>query len=195
MNTKSISALKTIAEYYQRDSEDFLEKFLILRDQGLRRTARIKNFIDLAMGCECILKSHIALGRLQEDPKLVYSEIKSASHDIGKLANLANYMTNREYYDEIASALSNINVFNRYSLEAELTFFPNFRSHTLADVNYSNTIGNYPWVTKLTENLEILIKNSINEFNGEVTSDFSELMKNDSEVHAILRQNKRKNRS
>lgn len=62
LEEKSVSVHHSIAEYYWLDARDFLSRFDALWDVETHKTGRIKTFVDLLMGCECALKSHLMLG-------------------------------------------------------------------------------------------------------------------------------------
>ncbi|MDI3514192.1 MAG: hypothetical protein PWP40_1421 [Rhodocyclaceae bacterium] len=73
-HVKPMSIAHTLAEHFHRDSVDFAQRFDLLWEAGplMHKLGRIKSFIDLLMACECALKAHGFLGRLNEDPREIY---------------------------------------------------------------------------------------------------------------------------
>jgi hypothetical protein len=53
--------------------------------------------MDLLMGCECELKAHITLSRLQDDTVKIYKQLKTAGHSIDKLTEMAQLMEDRSH--------------------------------------------------------------------------------------------------
>ena len=103
---KPTSVHHSIAEYYWLDARDFLSRFDALWEVEAHKTGRIKTFVDLLMGCECALKSHIMLGLLEKCPKEAYSTLRKASHKISTLADSATLNKDRSTYDFLKNELS-----------------------------------------------------------------------------------------
>lgn len=173
METKPLSVLYTVAEHYYRDANDFVSRFDLLWEAPaqLHKTGRIKSFIDLLMGCECALKCHGFLSHHAEVPREVYCKVRSFGHNIGRLADYASFLTDRSPYDYLKANLGDFSVFLRYSLDAYETFFPSYMDRKDAEVNYSATIGNNPWVLELRANLNTLLSSSEEQFSGFFTDD------------------------
>lgn len=105
------SIIRTIAESYLHDAQDFVKRFDLLWEEMLHKSGRIKSFIDLLMACECVLKAHVAMTREHEQPDIVYRDIRKAGHNIEKLAGMANWMSSRIIYEDIAEKLKIFPVF------------------------------------------------------------------------------------
>lgn len=173
MKIKPASLLHSIAEHYHHDASDFFDRFDVLWESQTHKTGRIKTFVDLLMGCECELKAHAILSRLQDDAVETYKMVKAAGHRIDRIAQMATFMENRTHYDFLKDNLSGLSVFIRYSLDAYGTFFP--FDYDEAKINYSNTIGNNLWVLQIRDHLRQMIETSNDEFTGMVTNDISEI--------------------
>ena len=106
-----------LAYYFYADASDFLERFDVFYE-NYSQTKRFKCFVDLLMGFECILKSHIFLKHKSNNMEEVYKIVKKAGHDLNKLAELANYENNGEMYNKVKNDLGEYSVFIRYSLNA-----------------------------------------------------------------------------
>lgn len=171
MNAKPLSVLHSIAEHYHRDALDFAARFDVLWESQTHKTGRIKSFVDLLLGCECALKSHIVLGRLSDEPRTVYLQVRKASHQIAALARAATFLDDRSTYVALSQRLEQFSVFIRYSLDAYETFFPSYVERHEAKVNYSKTIGNNPWVLEVRAYLDVLLVSSNDAFSGMLTGD------------------------
>jgi len=170
---KPASLLHSIAEHFHHDASDFIDRFDILWETQTHKTGRIKTFVDLLMGCECELKAHAILSRLQDDAFKAYKEIRTAGHRIDRLAEMAQFMEDRTHYDFLKDNLLGLSVFIRYSLDAYGTFFP--FDYDDAEINYSKTIGNNVWVLQVRGHLSLMIDASNDEFTGMVSNDISEI--------------------
>ena len=186
MDTKPLSVLYSIAEHYHRDAWDFASRFDVLWENQTHKTGRIKSFVDLLMGCECALKSHVILGRLSDDPKVVYSIIRKASHQIGALAQAACYLQDRSPYETLEQRLQAFSVFIRYSLDAYETFFPSYIERHEAKLNYSQTIGNNPWVLEIRALLGNLLESSSGTFSGFVTDDINAIIEHEKQMKEFM---------
>lgn len=186
MNEKPLSVLYSIAEHYHRDAVDFAARFDVLWENQTHKTGRIKTFVDLLMACECALKSHSVLGRLNDDPKQVYVDIRKASHSIGKLADLASFLSDRSNYDFLKERLQPFSVFIRYSLDAYETFFPALMEWDNAEINYSGTIGNTLWILAVRNCLESLNESLNYKFSGFVTSDIGAIFEHDRQMKGFM---------
>ena len=182
MSTLPISILHSIAEHYHCDGRDFCERFDLLWEAQLHKTGRIKSFVDLLLGCECALKCHIILGHRNEDPKTVYLGLREQGHNIGRLANCANYLDDRSQYEFLKDRLDPFSVFVRYSLDAYETFFPSAMERENALINYTRTIGSNPWVLEIRNCVESLLESTANEFAGFVTDDLAALIDHEQQM-------------
>lgn len=171
MKPKPLSIIHAIAEHYLRDAQDFAARFDVLWENQMHKTGRIKSFVDLLMSCECAMKSHVALGRIADDPMVVYTTIRGLGHEIAQLATAATYLADRTSYDELAGRLQEFSVFVRYSLDAYETFFPTFIERHDAKIDYTKTIGNNNWVLETRSLLEPLLTTANKAFIGSVTND------------------------
>lgn len=184
-----MSILHTIAEHYAQDARDFAARFDALWEHGplMHKTGRIKSFVDLFMACECALKAHVALGRLQDNPKEVYGTIRKASHRIAHLSEAATFLGDRSSYDALSSRLDQFSVFIRYSLDAYDTFFPLLVERHEAAVDYSRTIGNNTWVLETRALLKEPILTSLNDaLSGFVTDDIGAIFDNERQVKELM---------
>lgn len=186
MRTKPFSVLHSVAEYYHHDAADFAERFDILWENQTHKTGRIKTFVDLLMGCECELKTHVTLSHLKDDAVETYRRVKKAGHSIDRLAEMAHFMEDRSHYDFLKDNLHGLSVFIRYSLDAYGTFFP-FFDYDEAEVNYSRTIGNNLWVLKIRNHLASMISASNDEFTGMVSSDLEAIFDNESQIESFMK--------
>lgn len=186
MNTKPLSILRSIAEHYAADARDFIERFDLLWEAHMHKTGRIKSFVDLLMACECALKSHIALGRENDDPTEVYKIIRKNGHRIKALAENASLLEDRAIYDELARSLDPFFVFVRYSLEAYDTFFPWSKTREEADINYSYTIGNNQWVLEMRRLIQVLIEPLNDELGSLVTDDLALIIAHQNAFEAFM---------
>jgi hypothetical protein len=170
---KPASLLHSIAEHFHHDASDFIDRFDILWESQTHKTGRIKTFVDLLMGCECELKAHAILSRLQDNAFKAYKEVRMAGHRIDRLAEMAQFMKDRTHYDFLKDNLLGLSVFIRYSLDAYGTFFP--FDYDDAEINYSKTIGNNVWVMQIRGHLRLMIDASNDQFTGMVSNDISEI--------------------
>ncbi len=188
MKILPISVPHEIARHYHRDARDFAGRFDTLWEDQLHKTGRIKSFVDLVMGCECAMKCHVFLGRLDRDPIETYGQIRGAGHDIVRLSGLAEFMPDREIYDSVANELGRFSVFIRYSLDAYSVFFPTLVDLADAPIHYSKTIGNNAWVLHMRQQLEVLIEVASPEFTGQVDGDIGAILDHERQMEAFMRQ-------
>jgi len=179
VRTLSFSVPRTLGEHYYADARDFASRFDRLWEMELHKSGRIKTFVDLLMGCECALKSHIFLGRENEDTKSVYRAVRKMGHDIGKLADYANYLSERSLYERVKDQLGTLSVFLRYSLDAYETFWPSALNVKEARCNHSRTIGSHRWVMNVRSMLEELLAAVNSEYSGIVDSDLARLIEHE----------------
>lgn len=184
MKTKPASVLHSLAEHYHHDASDFLDRFDVLWESQTHKTGRIKTFVDLLMGCECELKAHAILSRLQDDAVETYKAVKAAGHRIDRIADMATFMTDRTHYDYLKDHLSGLSVFIRYSFDAYGTFFPFDYDH--ADINYSKTIGNSSWALQIRDHLRRMIEASNDEFTGMVSDDISQIFDQEDQMTSFM---------
>lgn len=186
MHDKPDSVLHSIAEHYHRDAYDFAVRFDVMWEKQLHKSGRIKSFVDLFMGCECALKSHIFLGKLSDDPKRVYSSVRKAGHDIGSLAHLACYSEDRSSYEFFAYRLSKLSTYIRYSLDSYEVFFRAGIKCDDTSFNYGKTIGNNSWVLEIRNELRALLRVSDGQFTGLLSDDIETYLKIDKEIGALV---------
>lgn len=196
MQNKPLSLLHAIAEHYLRDAQDFAARFDVLWETQLHKTGRIKSFIDLTMSCECALKSHVALGRINDDARDVYLDIRSASHQIATLASAAQLMTDRTNYDQLATRLQDFRVELRYSLDSYGAFFPSYTDRLYAKLNYSKTIGNNAWVLETRALLTPLLTCANDAVSGFVTDDdIDAIFEQERQMKELIKGNSKKQAS
>lgn len=175
---KPVSLVRSMAEHYQYDAFDFARRFDLLWESMPNKTGRIKSFVDLVFAFECILKCHIALGRTDEDPKMVLKDLIKARHDIGKLVEIAKISRDQNVYDELAYRLNGFSVFLRYSLDAYSSFFPFYTARRKSKLNYSQTVGNNEWVLETRALLSPLLQTAKEALSGLVTDDIVVILRN-----------------
>lgn len=183
---KSFSIHCTIAEYYWHDARDFLSRFDVLWDIETNKSGRIKSFVDLLMGCECALKSHVMLGLVDKDPKEAYSILRKAGHRISDLVDSAVLKKNRSIYDFLKKELAGFSVDIRYSLDAYDTFFPMLSNWSDARLSHTTTIGSQLWMMSIRAALHRLIEDINPHFTGLVSNDLESIIKNEEEVKSLI---------
>ena len=186
MKTLPISVQHSVAGFYYRDARDFAARFDTLWEDQLHKTGRIKSFVDLVMGCECALKSHVFLSRLDQDPDKTYKQIRRAGHSTKKLSALASFLADRSLYENVGAKLAPFSVLVRYSLDAYSTFFPALSDWADAPINHTATVGNNTWVLGVREDLQQLIDSSSPEFTGFVSDDIVAIIQNEQELEAFM---------
>ncbi|WLA12635.1 hypothetical protein MO327_01560 [Xanthomonas translucens] len=186
MKTLPISIQHSVANHYHTDARDFAGRFNTLWEDELHKTRRIKSFVDLVMGCECALKSHVFLGRLDQDPDATYKLVRRAGHNAEQLSTIATFLQDRTLYDQVGSKLGPFSVFVRYSLDAYSTFFPALADWADAPINYSATIGNNTWVLGVRDDLDRLIESSSPEFSGAVGHDIEAILRHEREMEEFM---------
>jgi len=187
MKTLPISVQHSVADFYHKDARDFASRFDTLWEDQLHKTGRIKSFVDLVMGCECALKSHVFLSNLDRDPDETYRQIRRAGHSSKQLSELAAFLPDRSLYKRVGSKLAPFSVFMRYSLDAYSTFFPALSDWADAPINHTATVGNNTWVLGVRDDLEQLIDSSSPEFTGLVSSDIAAIIQNEQDLEAFMR--------
>lgn len=181
-----ITVHHSIAEYYWLDARDFLSRFDALWEVETHKTGRIKTFVDLLMGCECVLKSHVMLGFANKSPKDAYSTLRKASHRISELADFAFLNKDRTHYEFLKNELGKFSVTVRYSLETYDAFFPMLSNWSETDINHSTTIGSHTWVMSVRNALNCLVDDLNPHFTGFVISDFAEILRNEEEIKTLM---------
>ena len=182
-----------LAQHYFTDARDFCNRFDILWEAELHKTGRVKSFVDLLMGCECILKSHIFLSRIEDDPTKCYSQIRSIGHNISALANEADKIKESDSYKEISAQLEPFSVFLRYSFDMWETFFPSSMDASETTPAYSSSIGNNEWVLNIRSICETLITQVSKDFNVLYTDeDITKIMDSEIEMASFVSANIKK---
>lgn len=182
-----ISIPHSVADHYFKDARDFAARFDTLWEDQLHKTGRIKSFVDLFMGCECALKCHVFLGRLDVDPSETYRIVRRAGHNVDKLSSLAAFLQDKSLYEEVASKLAPFSVFVRYSFDAYATFFPALIDWADAPINHSATIGNNAWVLGVRNDLDRLIESCSSQFTGIVSHDIEAIIQHELEMEEFIR--------
>lgn len=177
-----LSVLHTLADHYSRDAWDYLERFDVLWERMLHKMGRTKTFVDLMFACECALKAHIILGRIEDEPTEVYRSLRRLGHDIEALADTANFMKERDVYQSVKDRFGTFSIFFRYSLDAYETFFPSAIERENALINFSKTIGNHGWVLESRANVGLLLDSIRNQLGGLVTNDLLALLQHEEEM-------------
>ncbi len=183
--TAPLSVLHTLVGHFATDARDFLERFDRLWEAMLHKTGRIKSFVDLLFACECALKAHIILRRVDEDPDAVYKDVRRWSHNLDRLATEARLIDTGDVYQGIRSRLGPFSVFIRYSLDAYETFFPSLLDRADAPINYSATIGRNPWVLECRALVGQLLPPVDAALRGFVTDDLEALFTHEEAMRAF----------
>lgn len=179
-----ISGHDAIAMYYWQDAIDFLARFDILWEKSSRKSSKIKAFVDLLMGCECVLKSHVILGSQSESLQQAFVAIKRSGHQISDLASAACFSEDRKRYEYLGSELGAFSVVVRYSVEAYGTFFPMDWSEV--GISYSRTIGSDCWVMSVRSVLGELIAELKPSLTGLVSDDIYEIFNAERELKSAI---------
>lgn len=162
-----------LACHFFTDATDFLDRFDILYEE-YSKTKRFKCFVDLLMGFECILKSHIFLSHKSESMEEVYRLVKKTGHNLSKLADLSSYLDGA-IYNNVKEELGEYSVFIRYSLDAYEHFLPSCVDFGEGKFNYSSTMTNHTWMMEMRNLLASLIEPTATEFTGLVEMDFDNI--------------------
>lgn len=180
MHIRKTGLRNELACHFYTDAADFLERFDLLYEE-YSKTKRFKCFVDLLMGFECILKSHIFLSHKSSNMEEVYGCVRKAGHNLNKLADLASF-SSKEVYQEIKDELSEYSVFIRYSLDAYEKFLPSSFGCGQGKFNYSQTMTNHTWMMKIRDLLNSLVSSTSDEFTGFVDFDFNKLFEEEDEM-------------
>lgn len=169
MHIKPSSLHHSIGEAFWHDARDFLHRFDALWEHGslMLKSGRTKSFVDLMMGCECVLKAHIFISCTSEDCPTIYRGIRNAGHYVAQLVPLASFMKDRTHYDRLEEKLGKLGVSIRYSLDADGLFFPLIPGSRVA-LSYSELIGSEVWVQEVRDSLQALIDAARDEFTGQI---------------------------
>lgn len=148
----------TVAREYHRDARHYLRRFGLLPVQEFDKAGRIKNVVDLYMAAECALKAHIFAGQSNESPLTLYKKIrKSGGHDLGALADMADYLGNRNLYAAVQHRFEGFSVSLRYSLDAWGTYFPFGVMPNASTDQYDQTIANLAWINSARNEIQALV--------------------------------------
>lgn len=182
--SKPSSLLHSIAEHFQNDSRDFATRFDVLWENGslLHKMGRTKSFVDLLMSVECVLKAHALLSQSDKPVEEAYLAVRRSGHDLRKLVGLANYTPDRTAYERLADSVADLQVHLRYSFEAYEAFFPAWTGRNDAEMNYTATISNNPWVLSIRADVQTLIDASQPEFTGFIGDDIETILKGEAEM-------------
>lgn len=170
MQIRKTGLRNDLACHFFTDARDFLERFDILYEE-YSKTKRFKCFVDLLMGFECILKSHVFLSHKNESMEDVYRLVKRAGHNLSNLADLSCYLDD-DIYRNVKDELGEYSVFIRYSLDAYENFLPSCVGFGKGRFDYSSTMTNHTWMMKMRNLLASLIEPTVTEFTGFVEIDF-----------------------
>lgn len=109
-----------------------------------------------------------------------------SGHDLRKLASLATHMPDRIVYERLADSFAERQVHLRYSFEAYEAFFPAWTGRNDAELNYTATVANNPWVLSVRANVQTLIDAVQPEFTGFVTDDIEAIFKAKAETRRFF---------
>lgn len=184
LKTKPSSLLHSIAEHFLNDSRDFATRFDVLWENGrlMHKMGRTKSFVDLLMSVECVLKAHALLSLKDKPVEEAYLAVRRSGHDLRKLAALSSYVPDSTAYENLANSLAELQVHLRYSFEAYEAFFPAWTGRNDAEMNYTATIANNPWVLSIRADVQTLIDALRPEFTGLVDDDIEAIFKGEAEM-------------
>ena len=183
-----MSVSKLAAQYYWIDARDFADRFDLLWEAQLHKTGRIKTFVDLFMGCECLLKCHIFLANEGCPSVEIYRKFrtKNKGHEIEHLAALATLFKDRSDIEFISIRLKQFSVLVRYSLDSYAAFFPALIERKNLKISYSETIGDNAWVLEIRTALRRLIQVTSLEFTGVVNDSIEDILKCEEEMDEFM---------
>lgn len=148
---------QSIADYYVSDARHFLLRYSLLPIEEFNKAGRVKNFMDVVMAAECVLKAHIFHGAGNADPVAVYRRVRAMSHDVSRLADAANFLPDRGGYDAVKARLGDLSIGLRYSLDMWETYFPSFGGIE-STREYDRTLANTGWRRDAIAEVELLLE-------------------------------------
>ncbi|HTF98099.1 MAG TPA: hypothetical protein VL995_18325 [Cellvibrio sp.] len=181
MPPESQNLRNELAFHYYTDATDFLARFDFLIEE-YSKTMRFKCFVDLLMGFECILKSHIFLSSTKESMVEIYkNDIRKSGHKLSNLADEAKFLS-PDIYQRIKVELGQYDILIRYSIDGYANFIPSYLLSKDNKFNFSNTLTNTTWLTEKRNLLEGMINSTSIEFQREWSMDFPELVADEQEL-------------
>ncbi|PHV13246.1 hypothetical protein CSQ89_01650 [Chitinimonas sp. BJB300] len=177
-----------LARDYYNDAVQFSVRFDLLWEAASlsSKTGRIKSFVDLLMGCECILKCDVILSRLNDTPAELLRKIKT--HNIKTLAKHIKSPGNKNHYEGLTERLGDMHVDLRYAFDSNQFFFS--FSENQGYKNYLKTIGNNSWVMAIRKDLDTFIDDCGGKLGGFVTDDLNLLFKNEIDMYCLYKNKK-----
>jgi hypothetical protein len=158
----------------------------MLPPEDFSKSGRVKNFVDVVLAAECILKAHIFMGRSEEAAITIYRSARRMGHDIAALAAAADYLDDRAPYEAVAVRLNGIPIALRYSLDMWETFFPALEAQEQTEL-YDRTVANSVWRRQAVTEVEALIELLSPALTGEVES-FDEVFQHELDMAEFVRE-------
>lgn len=177
---------RNLAWYYHNDAREFLRRYASLRPEDFSKSGRVKNFVDVLLAAECVLKAHIFLGQSDKEPLPLYKEVKGLSHSIQGLAERADFLDDRAGYDALAIRFDQLTVSLRYSLDMWETFFPALGDEDQI-ARYDGTVANTEWRKAAVAEVDFLVEQLNPALTREVSGQVEELFNNTREMAAFVR--------
>lgn len=185
MQSSNQNLRNELAFHYYTDATDFLTRFDLLIEE-YSKTMRLKCFVDLLMGFECILKCHIFLSSTKENMNEVYKEdIRDSGHNLSALADKAKFL-HHDIYQKIKIELGEYNILVRYSIDGYANFIPSYLLGKDSKFNFSETLLNTIWISEKRDLLEKMINSTSSEFQEDASMDLQESIRDEQELCAFL---------
>ncbi len=145
-----------VANDFFHDAEDFLNRYSLTVEHFYAiKSKRMKLFLDLRMGAECILKAYAAYFLMKDSPRRdVISRVESYRHKIPQMVNdVKSFIPVYEWqrFEPYVEQLSALPVSLRYRLDGA-----DFRQ--LNENFYYATVGSDLWLDSLQDAIRKLTK-------------------------------------
>ncbi len=145
-----------VANDFFHDAEDFLNRYSLTVEHFYAiKSKRMKLFLDLRMGAECILKAYAAYFLMKDSPSGdVISRVKSYRHKIPQMVNdVKSFIPVEDWqrFEPYVEQLSALPVSLRYRLDGA-----DFRQ--LNENFYYATVGSDLWLDSLQDAIRKLTK-------------------------------------
>lgn len=172
---------------YHNDAREFLHRYSLLRPEDFSKSGRVKNFVDVLLAAECILKAHIFHGQSETEPLTLYREVRRLSHGIRPLANRADYLADRAAYDAVANRFDHLSVDLRYSIDMWETYFPALNNAEQVAL-YDRTVANTEWRRDAVAEVVYLVEQLSPALTRVVDVGAEELLRQELEMAAFARE-------
>lgn len=177
----------TLSFNYHNDAIEFIRRYEMLRPEDFSKSGRVKNFVDVILAAECILKAHIFLGRSSDDALALYKKVRKLGHKIGHLAERADYLDDRAPYVAEANRFESLSVNLRYSLDMWETYFPD-DDNTDQIARYDRTVADTAWQSDALNEVKYLIEQLTPALTGPVNCGIDELFNQGLEMAKFVKE-------